>query len=139
MPKCFLALAGLTLLASGALFAQAPTTSSKTRPENNQNAQGNVLGTKPDEVLAIAKVKGVVRKVDLKARSVVVEGGKKQEIELTFAQPAGREQIKTSKKVFKATGLKNLDLEDVKPGQRVQLQYYTTLGQMLELIVESMS
>lgn len=139
MLQRLLATFGLFLLACGTVFAQGQTTSSKTRPENNQNAQGTILGTKPDQVLSIEKVKGVVRKVDLKARSVVIAGSKDQELELTFAQPAGREQIKTSKKLFKSTGLKNLDLEDLKPGQKVQLQYYTTLGQMLELIVESMS
>ena len=128
----------LVLLFCSALWAQAPTTSSRTRPENNQNAQGNVLGAKPDEVLRIVKLKGVVRKVDLKARSIVVDGGKAGEVELTFAQPNGREQIKTSKKIFKSTGAKKLLLEEVKTGSRVQLQYYSTLGQMLELIVESM-
>ena len=128
----------LLLLSCSVLWGQGQTVSSKTRPENNQNAQGNVLGTKPDEVLRIVKLKGVVRKVNLETRSVVVDGGKSGEVELTFAQPNGREQIKTSKKIFKATGSKKLNLEELKPGSKVQLQYYSTLGQMLELIVESM-
>ena len=134
-----IALRALALTVStGAAWAQGQNTSSKTRPESNENAQGNVLGQKPDKVLHIEKVKGVIKSVDLQRRLITVDH-KGQALELAFAQPNGREQIKTSKKIFKETGDKKLNLEDLKPGAKVQLQYYTALGQMLELVVESMS
>ncbi len=106
---------------------------------DNRTAPANVLGARPTKVLKIVKLKGVIRSVDLQKRSVVIVSGKKQELELVFAQPSGREQIKTSKKIFKATGKKKLLLNEVKVGSKVALQYYSTLGQMLELIVESTS
>ena len=57
-------------------------------------------------------------------------------IELAFSQPAGREQFKTAKKAIKTHGKRKMSLEELTVGSRVQCEYYTTLGQMLELLVE---
>jgi hypothetical protein len=127
-------------LLSGLAAAQQQTTSSKTRPNDNANAQGTVLGERPEAVLKIDKLEGVVQSIDLKARTVTIDPeGKAQPLQLTFAQPSGREQIKTSKKAMKALGKKKLLLEELKVGAKVELRYYTTLGQMMELIVEQQS
>ena len=66
----------LAALGAASLAAQAPTVSSKTRPENNQNAQGPVLGQKPSEVLQLEKVKGTLRSVNVETRTVVIDPGK---------------------------------------------------------------
>lgn len=132
MYRLILALAIAAALAP----AQQQTTSSKTRPNDNANALGTELGVKPEAVLKIEKIKGVIRNIDLKTRTVTVDpDGKEQALQLTFAQPEGREQIKTSKKAMKTLGKKKLLLEEVKVGAKVELRYYTTLGQMMELIV----
>jgi len=127
----------LLLVASAALvFGQGQTVSSKTRPENNQNAQGTELGTKPSAVLELLKAKGVLRSIDLNARTVVIDSGKKSgQLTLGFAQPAGREQIKASKKLAKSSGRPKLSLEELKPGASVEIRYYSALSQMLEMIV----
>ena len=131
-----LSLLALTALLTGIVAAQQKTASSETRPGNTANATGNVLGVKPDKVLAIEKLKGVVRNIDLQTRTVTIDpNGKGDSLELTFAQPSGREQIKTSKKAMKALGKKKLLLEEVKVGAKVELRYYVSLGQMMELIV----
>jgi hypothetical protein len=130
----------LLLFTALAAPAQQQTTSSKTRPNDNANAQGTELGIKPEAVLKIEKLEGVIRSIDLKARTVTVDpSGKDEPLQLTFSQPAGREQIKTSKKVMKEMGKKKLLLEEVKVGAKVELRYYTTLGQMMELIIEDQS
>ena len=73
----------------------------------------------------------------LASRCVVhVAGSKGKALVLSFAQPSGREQIKTSKKAMKALGKRKLLLEEVKVGAKVETRYYTTLGQMMELIVD---
>ncbi|MEZ5394607.1 MAG: hypothetical protein R2724_17470 [Bryobacterales bacterium] len=136
MSRLFALLVFTALLAS----AQQQTTSGKTRPNDNTNAQGTELGVKPEAVLKIEKVKGIVRNVDLKTRTVTIDpDGKGDALQLTFAQPSGREQIKTSKKAMKALGKKKLLLEEVKVGAKVELRYYTALGQMMELIVDHQS
>lgn len=133
----FATLLVLVFALAGLAVSQQQTTSSKTRPNDNANAQGNEIGVKPEAVLKIEKVKGVVRNINLETRTVTIDpDGKGQSLELTFAQPTGREQIKTSKKAMKALGKKKLLLEEVKVGAKVELRYYTTLGQMMELIVD---
>jgi len=135
--KAFFLTTLLLLVGGSLLWGQGQTTSSKTRPENNQNAQGTVLGSKPDAVLKVLKAKGVIRSIDLNARTVVIDsGGKTGELKLGFAQPEGREQIKASKKLAKSSGRPKLSLEELKPGSRVQFQYYAALSQMLELTVD---
>lgn len=128
---CLLLVAGAALV-----FGQGQTASSKTRPENNQNAQGTILGSKPDAVLKVLKAKGTVRSIDLNARTVVIDSGKKTgQLTLGFAQPEGREQIKASKKLAKSSGRPKLSLEELKPGASVEIQYYSALSQMLEMTV----
>ncbi len=119
------------------LPAQQQSTSSKTRAGSSENAVGNVLGEKPSAVLEIVKVKGTVREIDLKARTVTIVPGKNESpLKLEFAQPTGREQIKTSKKAAKLLGKKKLKLEELGVGSKVRLEYYPVLGQVMELIVE---
>lgn len=127
------------LFPASLLLAQQPNASSRTRPADSSNAQGTVLGTKPEGVLDIVKVKGIVTKVDLEKRSVTIESSKDEEpIELTFPQPQGREQIKTSKKTAKLLGKKKLLLEELTVGSRVQLQYYSMLEQVADLVVDEL-
>lgn len=117
-------------------WAQDQTTSSKVRPSDNTNAQGNVLGDRPNAVLKIEKIKGAIEKIDLEGRTVTVAGKKKgQELTLTFSQPAGREQIKVGKKAAEKLGKKRVELEELTVGQQVEGQYYPNLGQLLELVV----
>ncbi len=120
------------------LAAQDQTTSSKIRPGDNTNAQGAVLGELPQGVLDVVKVKGVISAVDTGNRTVSVKPhNEKQALVLTFPQPAGREQIKTSKKAAKTLGKKKLTLEDLKEGTKVELRYYPLLGQVMELVVDA--
>ena len=137
MVRFSLRLFAVAAVLAGLVAAQQQTTSSKTRPNDNANAQGPELGEKPEAVLKIEKLNGVVRKVDLQARTVTIDPeGKEESLELTFAQPPGREQIKASKKAMKTLGKKKLSLEEVKVGAKVELRYYTSLDQMMELIVD---
>src|SRR5690606_17289661 len=102
--------------------------------------RGTVQGVKPDKVLKTIKDSGVIRKVDLQARTVTISlGGQNEGIELAFAQPAGREQIKTSKKYAKETGKKKLELEELNVGAKVKFEYYTLLDQLMDLVVEGAS
>ena len=60
-------------------------------------------------------------------------------VDLTFPQPRGREQVKVSKKVSKQLGKSKLtleELEELKKGAKVSLQYYPMLGQVMELVIE---
>ena len=92
---------------------------------------------KPESVLQVLKVKGTVQGIDLKKRTVTVLPRKsKAGLELGFPQPAGREQIKVSKKAAKILGTKKLKLEELKVGSKVRLRYYPALGQLMELIIE---
>jgi hypothetical protein len=113
--------------------------SSKTRPGDHSNAVGNELGEKPEGVLRIVKLKGKLSAIDLKERTITVapeNNAKEDGLTLTFAQPEGREQIKTSKKAEKVLGKKRLKLEEVKVGSEVSLQYYPVLGQLMELTID---
>jgi hypothetical protein len=90
-------------------------------------------------MLEIVKLKGTVSKVDLERRTVTILPDKKKEggeLELSFAQPKGREQVKVSKKAAKLLGKKDLELEEVRPGSKVKLEYYPGLGQVMELTIE---
>ncbi|MBI1356715.1 MAG: hypothetical protein GC160_20435 [Acidobacteria bacterium] len=120
----------------GPLRAQQPNASSKTRPNDNANGVGNELGSMPDKVLKTIKENGVIKNVDLAARTVTIGEKKGGDLELSFSQPNGREQIKTSKKYAKSTGKKKLLLEEVKVGSKVQFEYYALLGQLMVLTVE---
>jgi hypothetical protein len=140
MPRLYasIVLAATLCCFAGPLAAQQQTTSSKTRPGDNANAVGTVLGERPGKVLAMEKVKGVVKSVDLDERVVTITlDGKSAPLQLAFAQPAGREQIKVSKKAARTIGKAKMTLEEVKTGSRVEAQYYIALGQMLELTIES--
>jgi hypothetical protein len=127
-------------LAVPAAFAQdQKSSSSKIRPGDHSNAVGNELGETPEAVLQIVKVKGKLSAIDSHDRTVTIATDKKDKengLKLTFAQPAGREQIKVSKKAEKMLGKKRLKFEELKVGSEVTLQYYPVLGQLLELTVE---
>ena len=129
---------GLALVLSVVpLVAQRP--SSERNLENDTASRGPAAPLNHDEgVLEIVKLKGKIGKVDLDKRTVTIVPKKKKqgELELTFAQPRGREQVKLSKKAAKLLGKKRLELEQVQPGSEVSLRYYPSLGQMMELIIE---
>lgn len=127
----------LLFILAALLPAQQQNASSKTRPGDNSNAQGNVLGIKPEAVLDVVKLKGVLSKIDLAKRTITVSTGKEEDpLELAFPQPAGREQIKVSKKVAREIGKKKLRLEELEVGSKINVQYYSALGQVMELVVE---
>lgn len=122
-----------------ALAQDQKSSSSKIRPGDHSNAVGNEIGETPDAVLHIVKVKGKLSAIDLKDRTVTIAIDKKDKeegLKLTFSQPAGREQIKVSKKAEKILGKKRLKLEELKVGSEVSLEYYPVLGQLMELTVE---
>lgn len=125
------------LLVLTAWLLPAQSTSDKIRAGESGNAVGPELGSKPGSMLKIVKLKGMLSKVDLEKRTVTITPNKKEtELELGFPQPAGREQIKASKKAQKVLGRKKLRLEELKAGSKVQLQYYPVLGQVMELIIQ---
>ncbi len=137
-PAAFLLSA--TLLLTSAAVAQQANAGSKTRSTDPTRADVHELGIKPNSVLKVRKAKGVIAKVDLVKRSVTITLSKgKDPMELTFSQPSGREQIKTSKKMAKALGKKVLRLDEVPIGAKVQLAYYPLLGQLMELTVDGTS
>ena len=83
--RLFAALLTLNLMLAGVCAAQQQTASSKTRPNHNANATGTELGVKPDKVLRIAKLKGVIEDIDLQARTVTVDpDGSGKSLKLTF-------------------------------------------------------
>jgi hypothetical protein len=127
------------LSAALALAQDQKSSSSKIRPGDHSNAVGNELGTTPEAVLQIVKVKGKLSAIDPTDRTITIATDKKDKeegLKLTFSQPAGREQIKVSKKAEKVLGKKRLKFEELKVGSEVSLEYYPVLGQLLELTVE---
>ena len=116
--------------------AQQKTVSSSTRPGVNDNASGALEGTRPESVLKIVKDKGTVTSVDLQNRTVLFSLSKSNAIELSFSQPAGREQLKAGKKAVKRIGRNRIRLEELQPGARVRVQYYPLLSQLLEVVID---
>jgi len=130
----------VALFAASSAVAQDPSSaSSKTRTDDNTGVRGSIQGVKPGKVLKTVKDNGVISKVDLQARTVTIDVKGEGGIELSFSQPSGLEQIKTSKKLAKATGKKKMNLDELQVGAKVKFEYYTLLGQLMDLIVESTS
>ena len=128
---------GLLALASWVLPAQE--LSSEKNFETNRAGRGPAAPLSHDKgVIGIRKLKGTVGKVDLELRTITIVTGKKKigDLVLSFSQPEGREQIKVSSKAAKLLGKKNIKLEEVRPGSKVKIQYYPSMGQLLELIIE---
>ena len=128
---------GLLALTSWVLPAQE--LSSEKNFETNRAGRGPAVPLSHDKgVIEIRKVKGTVGKVDLELRTITIVTGKKKigDLVLSFSQPEGREQIKVSSKAAKLLGKKNMKLEEVRPGSKVKIQYYPSMGQFLELIIE---
>ena len=100
----------LVLVATFALPAQKISTTSsgaKIRRDIDYKGGPEAPLNKPESVLQVLKVKGTVQGIDLKKRTVTVLPRKsKAGLELGFPQPAGREQIKVSKKAAKILGTK---------------------------------
>ena len=133
---------GLLWVSAGAILlcAQGNTPAMDKARSTNDHAPDTPIDV-PDSVLKVVKVKGTVEKVDLAKRTVTFASEKKGDanLELTFSQPAGREQIKVSKKAEKVLGKKKLDLEELKSGSKVILEYYPALQQVMSLTVEKPS
>ncbi len=117
-------------------IAQQKTISSSTRPGVNDNASGALEGTRPEAVLKIVKAKGSVKSVDIQGRRVLLALGRHGELDLTFSQPEGREQIKLGKKAAKRLGTTRIRLDELRPGSKVRVQYYPQLAQLLEVVVD---
>ena len=117
-------------------FAQQRTVSSSTRPGVNDNADGALEGTRPEKVLAVVKAKGTVTAVDLQKRTVNLALAKAGALELSFAQPPGREQVKAGKRAAKRIGKSRLRLEEVPVGAKVRVQYYPLLSQLMEVVLD---
>ncbi len=130
--RLILALAAVASLA----LAQQKTVSSSTRPGVHDNADGALEGTRPEKVLDIVKSKGTVKGVDTQTRRVEFSLVKAGTVDLAFSQPAGREQIKVSKKTARKLGKSRLRLEELQTGTKVRVQYYPLLGQLLEVVLE---
>ena len=130
-------------LAVALVLAVSPATAQVLSSEKNHETDKVGRGpaaplSRERSVLKIIKLKGSITKVDLERRTITVASKKKKEpdIELSFSQPAGKEQIDISKKAAKRLGSKNLELEEVKPGSTVQVSYYNSLMQVMDLVVE---
>jgi hypothetical protein len=133
----------LLLLVCVAVVAVAPLAGQRPSSEKNLENSGVSRGpsaplNRQEAVLKVVKVKGSISNVDLEKRSVTIvpDGKKADNVELTFPQPSGREQIKVSKKAAKRLGKKDIELEELKPGTSVRLRYYPSLQQVMELIVD---
>ena len=133
----------LVFVATLVLQAQkTSTTSSGAKIRRDIDFKGGPEAplNKPESVLKVLKVKGTLEGIDLKKRTVTIRPAKRDTgLELGFPQPAGREQIKVSKKAAKILGTKKLKLEELKAGSKVRLQYYPALDQLMELIIEKPS
>jgi hypothetical protein len=126
-------------LAMAALPLAAQVPSSEKNHESSQSARGPAAPLNQESsVLKIVKLKGSIAKVDLDRRTITIASKKKKdgEVELSFSQPKGREQIDASKKAAKLLGKKTLELEELKPGATVELSYYTSLMQVMDLVVD---
>ncbi len=123
-------------IVSWAASAQQKTVSSSTRPGVNDNASGALEGTRPESVLKIIKAKGAVKSVDVRNRSVLLDLGRRGELQLAFSQPAGREQIKLAKKAARRLGTTRITLEELQADTKVRVQYYPQLAQLLEVVVD---
>ena len=95
------------------------------------------LGEIPTGVLKVDKLKGKVKAVDLKKRTVTVTYSD-GEIELGFPTAAGREKVTLGKKPARALGKKSVQLEDLPAGSEVKVAYYPSLGQIMEITVEEL-
>ena len=132
----FIALALLSLPLLG------QRTSSEKNLETDSVSRGPAAPLNHEDfVLKIVKLKGSIGKIDLEKRTIIVVPKKKKEgdLELAFSQPEGKEQIDVSKKAAKRLGKKTLELEELKPGSTVQLSYYPTLMQLMDLTVEQLA
>ncbi len=130
---------GVLMVSASAIFLWAQSdvpAMDKARSPNDHSPDAPL--DVPDSVLKVVKVKGTIEKVDLTKRTVTIASEKKNDapLELTFSQPAGREQIKVSKKAEKVLGKNKLDLEELKAGSKVALEYYPVLQQVMSLTVE---
>ena len=134
----------ITLVTLAALAATAQNTSSKAPGDQVRSTESRPGPSSPlyvpDSPLDVVKLKGTLDKVDLEKRTVTISSKKFDEpVDLTFPQPRGREQVKVSKKVSKQLGKSKLTLEELdelKKGAKVSLQYYPMLGQVMELVIE---
>ncbi len=117
-------------------LAQQRTVSSSTRPGVNDNADGALEGTRPEKVLQVVKAKGTVTAINLQERTVNLTLAKTGAIELSFAQPPGREHVKAGKKAAKRIGKSRLRLEEVPVGAKVRVQYYPLISQLMEVVLD---
>ncbi len=117
-------------------LAQQRTVSSSTRPGVNDNADGALEGTRPEKVLKVVKAKGTVTAINLQQRTVNLALAKTGAIELSFAQPPGREHVKAGKKAAKRIGKSRLRLEEVPVGAKVRIQYYPLISQLMEVVLD---
>ena len=128
----------LLLLTTGLPLA-AQTSSEPAMDKARTGARpGEAPINNPGSVLEIVKLKGTLDKVDLQNRTVTIAPDKKEAegLMLTFPQPKGREQVRVSKKAEKQLGKKKLDLEELKTGSKVTLEYYPALQQVMSLTIE---
>ena len=95
-------------------------------------------GDAPTSVLRVEKLKGTLKEVDLKKRTVTVTHAGGEET-FSFPTAAGREKVSLSKKVAREAGKKSLRLEDIQAGCRVKVSYYPALGTIMELLVEELA
>jgi hypothetical protein len=134
----------IALVTVAGLAATAQSTSSKAPGDQVRSTESRPGPSSPlyvpDSPLDVVKVKGTLDKVDLEKRTVTISSKKfDKPFDLTFPQPRGREQVKASKKMSKQLGKSKLTLEDLdelKEGAKISLQYYPMLDQVMELVIE---
>jgi hypothetical protein len=131
--------AGVLLLLAAGLPLAAQTSNEPAMDRARDGARpGDAPLNNPGSVLEIVKLKGTLDKVDLQTRTVTISPEKKQaeDLVLSFPQPKGREQVRVSKKAEKLLGKKKLNLDELKTGSKVTLEYYPALQQVMSLTIE---
>lgn len=140
-----------TVVVCGCLSAQAPTAGEQTRGDSGQqsyNAPGATYNSKGSPLAKPVKARAIVKAVDLERRLVTVvpvkagrtfrtaELGtakrvwsKTDKLELMWLTPAGTEKIKATKKAAKILGKKQLQLQDLKAGSKIRVEYYPVSGE----------
>jgi hypothetical protein len=150
----------LAALVLGTITGHAQVTGTKTlgeeltRLESSKHGDDIVLGDIPEYFVDPQKAKGIIKAIDLEARTIKVipvkkngtfrvaqinEQGrawsKSKEMTLIFVTPKGLEQIKASGQAAKHLGKKSLRLEDIPEDAKVKLEYYPAGPAAREVIV----
>ena len=160
MPHTYRIALGVAVLALGANLCQGQVTGDKTLGEkltpfeSSKHGDDIAIGDIPTYDVDPQKTKGIIKGVDLKARTIKVVPMKKNgsfkvarigeegrvwststEMDLVFVTPKGLEQIKVAGQAAKQLGKKRLRLEDIPQGATIKMEYYPAGPAVREVIV----